>query len=135
MSKYSPAAYQRNKKKRDEWNRKWRLKNKAKVYAASKRANHKWYYRLKDKIFAKYGNKCGRCGVEDKRILCIDHVHGGGRREQEILRQNRTKFLKAVLEDRGGRYQILCHNCNWIKRFEKEESAIFHDAVIKKKAA
>jgi len=30
-------------------------------------------------------------------------------------------FLKKVLADKKGSYQLLCANCNWIKRWENEE--------------
>jgi hypothetical protein len=30
-------------------------------------------------------------------------------------------YLKGVLADADGRYQLLCANCNWIKRAEENE--------------
>ena len=75
---------------------------------------------LKQQIYDKLGNSCCRCGFSDKRALQIDHVNGGGNQEHSEIK-NHLKFLKKVLEDADGNYQILCANCNWIKRIELKE--------------
>lgn len=86
---------------------------------------------LKEKIFLKLGNRCnnsecrwinsdGTQCCTDCRCLQIDHVNGGGYQEKRIIR-NRLTFLKKVLSDTTGMYQLLCANCNWIKRVEKNE--------------
>jgi hypothetical protein len=74
---------------------------------------------LKDKIFDKLGHCCSRCGYSDKRALCIDHVNGGG--FKELRSMSVAPYYKKVLADTTGSYQILCHNCNWIKRAENGE--------------
>jgi hypothetical protein len=70
-------------------------------------------------IFEKYGKRCKRCGFSDERALCVDHIHGGGRKERRVLTP--YKFYEKVLKDKAGLYQILCHNCNWIKVHENKE--------------
>jgi len=75
---------------------------------------------LKEQIFDKLGHACSRCGFSDKRALQIDHVFGGGNQEHAEIK-NSDKFMKKVLADAEGLYQILCANCNWIKRMEKLE--------------
>jgi hypothetical protein len=67
----------------------------------------------------KYGNCCAKCGFDDFRALQIDHVHGGGKRE--IGKLGIYAVLKKALEDTTGSYQLLCANCNWIKRYENNE--------------
>lgn len=69
---------------------------------------------------AKLGGACKRCGFADPRALQIDHVHGDGWAE---LRNGANTFLhlKRVLADKANRYQLLCANCNWIKRAENGE--------------
>jgi hypothetical protein len=70
---------------------------------------------LKDQIFEKYGCQCAQCGFSDKRALQIDHVNGGG--SQDVLKfRSKWKYLRHVLEDDTGKFQILCANCNMIKR-------------------
>lgn len=75
---------------------------------------------IKDRLFSVLGDKCGRCGYNDKRALCIDHRNGGGFKE---LRSGISvvKYYEKVIADAGKNYQILCHNCNWIKRSENNE--------------
>jgi hypothetical protein len=67
------------------------------------------------------GDCCARCGFTDARALQIDHVDGGGTRERRHLSRSRyyTRVLESVSKG-GGRYQLLCANCNWIKRAERD---------------
>lgn len=83
----------------------------------------KWsrYYRkdLRKKTIEKYGGRCARCGNDDFRVLQIDHVNGGGKKE---LKQTApTTYALRVLNDKSNKYQLLCANCNWIKRYENNE--------------
>jgi hypothetical protein len=70
------------------------------------------------------GGVCRRCGFADSRALQIDHVNGGGSKE----RKNRPftgsfhrVVIKSVLK-KENKYQLLCANCNWIKRHERNET-------------
>lgn len=76
-------------------------------------------------VIAYLGDVCSRCGFRDPRALQIDHIYGGGRAQQRAG-INGIKFYKHVLENlREDRpqYQLLCANCNWIKRHENNELA------------
>jgi RNase P subunit RPR2 len=68
------------------------------------------------------GGVCAHCGFDDRRALQIDHVNDDGWDERK--RDGPTwyqKMVKRILAGEGdGRYQLLCANCNWIKRFERE---------------
>ncbi len=68
------------------------------------------------------GNKCCRCGFSDYRALQIDHVNGNGAAETRGLSQKTylNKILRS-LQNGEGKYQLLCANCNWIKRYENNE--------------
>lgn len=67
------------------------------------------------------GNKCVRCKNEDSRVLCIDHVNGGGSAERKKFGGNYyTAVRKKVLEGSTD-YQLLCANCNLIKKLESKE--------------
>jgi len=77
------------------------------------------YQRLRRKTLKKLGNKCVRCGFSDSRALQIDHVNGEGAKEREELCC--SPYLKKVLADTEGNYQLLCANCNMIKREENGE--------------
>jgi len=82
------------------------------------------------KVLEKLGGKCVRCGFSDVRALQVDHVHGGGCMELMELGHGRSRFYKEVLADSEGRYQLLCANCNWIKRAENNEVKL---AILKRR--
>lgn len=86
--------------------------------------------KLKEEIFRLLGGKCSNpnCavpnGMKDIRALQIDHVHGKGRDERKVFKATYTYYLHVRNEILKGsiEYQLLCANCNWIKRFERKES-------------
>lgn len=82
----------------------------------------KVYDQLKKDILSKYGNKCNKCGFEDWRALQVDHVNGGGSARRNQTNRNWHKFYREVLNDKAREYQLLCANCNWIKRYENREN-------------
>ena len=72
------------------------------------------------------GNKCSKCGFDDSRALQIDHIHGGGtQQKKELGLNNPHKYYRYLAEmdisELRSNYQILCANCNWIKRMENNE--------------
>ena len=110
----------------------------ANEYAANYRSAHKKkiaengisYYRnihktrlLRRRVEAQLvlGGKCARCGFgDDYRVLQIDHINGGG----SIARRSRGSkaALRDVLNGSTKDYQLLCANCNVIKRHEMGEN-------------
>jgi hypothetical protein len=74
---------------------------------------------LRASVVAALGGVCKHCGFNDDSVLQIDHVNGNGRKDRARF-ANREQFLKAVLADPSG-YQLLCANCNWIKRVDGRE--------------
>lgn len=76
----------------------------------------------KTKLYELMGGVCCRCGFSDHRALQIDHINGGGCTELKSL--DRKKYIKIVSDSflsGEKKYQLLCANCNWIKRFENGE--------------
>lgn len=65
---------------------------------------------------------CNRCGFADVRALQIDHVKGGGHKERSSA--SGYTYYKRILanSDLKALYQVLCANCNWIKRHENDET-------------
>ena len=66
--------------------------------------------------------KCNTCGFDDWRALQIDHIHGDG--NQETFGDGGAwgyKLLKLTAEEVRKDYQVLCANCNWVKRYENKE--------------
>ena len=73
------------------------------------------YY--KSLVYKKLGNKCKRCSFSDIRALQIDHVNDDA--DYSVIK-NRISLFKEILDDTANRFQILCANCNWIKRVENQ---------------
>jgi hypothetical protein len=72
-------------------------------------------------VLTKLGGVCVRCGFSDERALQIDHVNGDGHVELRRGVMTTHSYHMRVLSDVEGRYQLLCANCNWIKRAENGE--------------
>jgi hypothetical protein len=66
------------------------------------------------------GGKCVKCGFCDYRALQIDHINGGGHAHRMKFNNNPLRYLKDIKENLH-LYQLLCANCNWIKRYENDE--------------
>ncbi len=70
------------------------------------------------------GDKCVRCGFSDPRALQIDHINGGGRNERTKLGGIYYKKVLESIINKEGKYQLLCANCNFIKRYENNENGL-----------
>ncbi len=79
------------------------------------------YDSYRDEFFRELGGaKCISCGFSDQRALQIDHVNGFPGKSR-IDRSNSLKLLQDI-HDNPGKYQVLCANCNWIKKHENDEN-------------
>ena len=67
------------------------------------------------------GGACSKCGMDDLRCLQIDHVNGGGCHDRQVNTYKASSMARAWHGAMAGKYQVLCANCNWIKRFENDE--------------
>ena len=101
--------------KRKHWQKVYRGKHILKI----REHNDKYNHNLRQKVIDFLGGKCKRCGFKDIRALQVDHINGGGYQEMKNL--SAKQRYKLVLATTGGKYQLLCANCNWIKRFEDKE--------------
>lgn len=104
-------------------NREWFLKNKDRVYDGRIDRVRMYNEALRTKVFDLLGDKCVRCGFNDKRALQIDHINGHG--FKELVKIGSQAHYKKIIampdEERKKTYQILCANCNWIKKAENKE--------------
>lgn len=83
------------------------------------------YHRDVVKLLKKrLGDKCAHCGNTDHRVLQIDHKNGDGAKERRKTGRGYSyyKYLTNLSdEELLANYQLLCANCNWIKRYEEKE--------------
>jgi hypothetical protein len=83
---------------------------------------------LKNKLFDLLGKKCQKCGFDDIRALQFDHINGQGGKDYIRLSGKRSatagyyKYYVEHPEEAKKNLQVLCANCNWIKRTENNET-------------
>ena len=110
---------------------KWVNKNRERhrEYDRKYKKEHYFPSKLRYKIIKLLGRKCVKCGFQDVRALQIDHIDGGGSKERKQYKIGGYNYYKYILSlseiDMKSKYQILCANCNWIKRFENNEERGF----------
>lgn len=96
-------------------------------YDEGQRRRQRLYMRrLRLEALEKLGGKCVSCGFSDKRALQIDHINGGGSKERKEIGFNGKFHIHVIREAelKSGKYQLLCANCNWIKRVEEREHSV-----------
>ena len=115
--------YQKNKEKKILYSKTYQEINREKQnrYAKIWRDNNpNPRAKLRIMLLQLLGNRCCKCGFEDVRALQFDHIKDDG-----YLDKQRLKHANSIIayyyknpEIAKQKLQILCANCNWIKRFE-----------------
>jgi hypothetical protein len=79
--------------------------------------------KLRQQVIEALGGKCRQCGFDDWRALQVDHINGGGtqHRRTYVSMYRYYKDILASAQAQSGEYQLLCANCNQIKRYEEGE--------------
>jgi hypothetical protein len=97
----------------------WKRANRERVRANERAAA----LRIKLATFALFGSVCCKCGFSDHRALQLDHIHGAGSEDRRASYRAGTALYRAILRSEKDRslFQLLCANCNWIKRVENDE--------------
>ena len=85
------------------------------------------YWRKKNanrfKLINFLGGICCKCPVNDERALQLDHKNGGGTQEWRKF-GGHTKMIVYYLnhlDEAKKNLQVLCSNCNLIKKYELKE--------------
>lgn len=81
-----------------------------------------WGLALKQEVMTVYSKgvpQCVRCGYSDIRALSIDHINGKGSVHRRMINNTTYRWLKKQGFPEG--YQVLCMNCQFIKRIENRE--------------
>ena len=70
-------------------------------------------YKLRDKVYAHYGNKCQCCGEPEKSFLTLDHMNNDGNLHRIKFNKSQWAIYNDIIE-RGfpDDIQIACYNCN-----------------------
>lgn len=133
-----PERYQEQNKKRNQRNaesqRQWREDHKEhykavrkahkerhleEIRAENREYSHSKRVRNRMEVLNALGGKCNRCGIDDWRVLQIDHVNGGGTQERKQVTSIDRYYKDMLLSPE--KYQALCANCHQIKRYEERK--------------
>lgn len=91
----------------------WRTNNSETVNAQHKRE----YAKLRLRVITHLGEVCAQCGYNDVRALQLDHIAALRGKKRPLA----TTMLRRILSGEETNIQLLCANCNWIKRLENHE--------------
>lgn len=75
-------------------------------------------FRLRLSLIKMLGGKCVKCGIDNPFLLCFDHINGDGYQDRKSRSSN---GLLASIARPPERFQLLCHNCNYLKKLENQE--------------
>ena len=79
------------------------------------------HQKTRNEILDILGRICKKCGFSDERALHIDHVCGGGSKQRKKYGGATFENILSELKEGSSEYQVLCANCNAIKRVEERE--------------
>ena len=141
-----PAQYTQRQRYLKEYLKEWRPKNRDRI----NQVKMTWYYKNHDRelermtkyrqnnrirlnmkskmvriearklLFHHLGNKCVKCGFSDERALQFDHIIPIGRKNRLSTTDFYYRYAKDITLAKT-ELQILCANCNWIKKVENDE--------------
>jgi hypothetical protein len=93
-----------------------------KRYHAANRESRREMFRMRNirwkrEAIAAYGGSCACCGETAIEFLAIDHVNEDGHehRNDGLRRGHIYLWLRRNKHPQGGRFQVLCNNCNIAK--------------------
>ncbi len=72
-------------------------------------------------LINEFGGQCVRCGFSDWRALQFDHVNNDGSVDRRDKNGHNQTRLARLVRANPERFQLLCANCNQIKRYEQQE--------------
>lgn len=103
-----------------EFRYKWVRPEGARSPSNTHEARRHHYERVHLRALRVIGDKCVHCDYSDERALQIDHIEGGG--SEDRRKYKGVSYYYFILNNPDlSKYQILCANCNVIKRCEQEE--------------
>lgn len=82
--------------------------------------------KLRAKLISAYSNEqneCKFCGNKDMRVLCLDHINGGGCLDRKKYKHDTAPYWwrHLIKNNFPPGIQVLCQNCNRRKMYENNE--------------
>lgn len=125
----------KNRERAREISREGNAKYCAKNPATRRKSAREYNARRRGELLAFFGGKCLLCGFSDTRALHLDHINGGGGKIRAAGGHGlfeKWKMTRDQPEVARATFQLLCANCNCIKRDENYE---YSERARLKKAA
>jgi len=79
-------------------------------------ARTRYHRRIRNEVLAFFGPRCVGCWFENVLALHVDHVNDDGFLERNRYIGRVHKLIAADPDAARRKYQVLCANCNEIKR-------------------
>lgn len=98
------------------WQRNFYNRNKKRLQVESRRRNSI----VRDRVIFEYSDGkmcCAICNYADERALVIDHINNDGSKHRKTIKRANI-FYWLEFNNYPSGYQVLCHNCNWIKHIK-----------------
>jgi hypothetical protein len=123
VAAYNATRVKKTKAERAAKQAEWHQKNKDKqsAYCSDYRE------RLKLEAIEAYGGCCKHCGEKDPIVLVLDHVADDAKIDRAENNHSGGYKMYMRLRQMGwpqGRYQVLCHNCNFRKEYRRRKDAV-----------
>lgn len=104
----------------DDSNEQSAYRHKAQTHHAElRRTNYRKYKILALKHYSHDTMKCLWCGIDDIRVLDLDHINDDGAKHRDEINYNLIFWIKK--NNFPPMFQVLCRNCNWIKELNRRE--------------
>ncbi|NQV90937.1 hypothetical protein HQ489_00520 [Candidatus Woesearchaeota archaeon] len=133
---YKKEYYEKHKEEKKQYDKKYTKENSTRIKKYRKEQHQKKRLEVLAKIDP--AMKCSMCGCDDTRFLEINHIKGGGMKEQKSMKKTdhgmSTNFVMLIHRgDRGVEdLNLLCRVCNSIDHLERVYGKIGLRTVWKK---
>jgi len=119
---WSREHYKQNRERIRAYHNAWAEKNREHLRAYYQQYHINYTKRDKLRIIEHYSPnlECNHCGFNDIRALSIDHKNSDGWKERKDM-SGYTLYKSIINNGYPDRYQVLCMNCQFIKRVELGE--------------
>jgi len=103
--------------------RKWKVNRNPEQRAKDNAAYRQCWANIRQQAIDMLGGKCVKCGYDANiYALQIDHIHGDGAKHRKEANYSSYGLYKSVAQNGAqGKYQLLCANCNVIKKHQNGE--------------
>ena len=112
--------YYKNRERYKQGSKEYRVKHKERLNAYKRNIIESLYIYALDIICQSQEHRCKLCGESDLRCLQFDYINGNGRNEARSYGRLYV-WIRNNPEQARQKFQILCCNCNWRKRWINNE--------------